>query len=163
TRLDDLGQVPSRGVRDVHERPERARREQRVADAPLDVRATGALVAEPPQERCLADTRLTADEHQAPARARPDRVQGVAEHGQLALALEQLAVALELGRHRDATGPVLSTVMPAPSMPRCEFTYRRDPSGENTGPVTSDPSCPANWRNGTAVQSTPDRTSCTSW
>ena len=42
--------------------------------------------------------------------------------------------------------------MPSPSNPRCELTYRRVPSGLNTGPVTSEPSWPANCRNGAAVR-----------
>jgi hypothetical protein len=40
-------------------------------------------------------------------------------------------------------GPCTSKVMPfaplATDGPRCELKFRRDPSGPNTGPVTSDP------------------------
>ena len=55
-----------RALGDLEERPERARRGQRVAASPEDARARRQLVAEAPNQRRLADTRLAAHEDQAP-------------------------------------------------------------------------------------------------
>jgi hypothetical protein len=55
------------------------------------VRVAGAVVAEPSQERGLAHACLPGDQYQAAARAAPHRIQALAEHRQLALALYEVA------------------------------------------------------------------------
>jgi hypothetical protein len=87
---DDGGQLAPDLVRDVHEGPERARGEQRVARAPQHPVAAGA-VAERPHERRLADPGLTADERQPSATLRAHRRQVAVECLELRGALQQPA------------------------------------------------------------------------
>ena len=55
--------APAR-LRDLDQRPERTRREQRVAGTPKDPSRAPALVAEAPQERRLPNPGFPRDEHE---------------------------------------------------------------------------------------------------
>ena len=77
-------------LRDVEQRSERPRREQRVTRSPEDSRRARLLVTKAPQERGLADTGLPADEHEATVPLLTHRPEPRAERRKLALALEQL-------------------------------------------------------------------------
>jgi hypothetical protein len=66
-------------LRDIHERPERARRKERIASAPKDSHRRTLLGAELLDERCFADTRLASEENQATTTFSEDDVQRVAQ------------------------------------------------------------------------------------
>jgi hypothetical protein len=85
--LHELLQLSAGALGDVDERPERAWSKQCIASPPQESR-TGAVVAEASQECGLADTDLSADEQDPPARAALDGFQAFAEHRELAGALE---------------------------------------------------------------------------
>jgi hypothetical protein len=88
TRHDRLDLTP-RPFGDTEKRPQRARREQRVAGTPEDPHRLAALVAEPPHEGRLADPGLAPDQQHLPTRAALDGLQAIDQHGQLGGALEQ--------------------------------------------------------------------------
>ena len=71
----DLLEFASDRVRDVHQRPERARRAQRRTRAPQHLPHVNLAAAEAPQQRRLPRTGLAADEDQSPRRARPDLIE----------------------------------------------------------------------------------------
>jgi hypothetical protein len=85
----DRLQLAAGPLGDLEKRPERTRREQRVAGAPQDPRRLAALLAEPPQEGRLADPCLTADQQHLPARAALDGLQAPDERRQLGGTFEQ--------------------------------------------------------------------------
>jgi hypothetical protein len=93
---DHGAELAAQFVRDVHERAERARGEERVARAPQDPARTRAF-AERPHQRRLADPGLAGDEHQPPAPVGADRSQLLVECRQRGGALEELHAA---GRRR---------------------------------------------------------------
>jgi hypothetical protein len=63
---DELIELAIRRVRDLEQGPERARRQQPVAGAPEDPRRTSTLVAETPQECCLASPGFTTNKTRRP-------------------------------------------------------------------------------------------------
>ena len=86
---EQLPELAAGVLGDVHQRAQRARREQRVAGAPEHARRRALLGCERAHERRLSDTRLAADE-QHPARvARAGGVQGAAQDPERICALEQ--------------------------------------------------------------------------
>jgi hypothetical protein len=87
--LDHRLELAAGRLGDAQERPERTRREQRVAGPPEDPPRLAAGFAEPPEERCLADPGLAADQQDPPARAALDGLQAIDQHRQLGGALEQ--------------------------------------------------------------------------
>jgi hypothetical protein len=93
-----VSQVAAGLLGDVDERPQRARREERVARAPKDPRGPAVLVDEAPCERGLAGAGLAGDEHEAAARAAAHAVEHPCERLELAGALEQVARLCELDR-----------------------------------------------------------------
>ena len=78
------------GLGDLEQRSQRARREERIADASQDPRLIVDLDAEPVDEGRLADPGLPGDE-QHPALAHPRLGKRLGQHLELALALEQTA------------------------------------------------------------------------
>jgi hypothetical protein len=88
TRHDRL-QLAAGRLGDLQERPERARREERVAGAPEDPPRLAAPLAEPPQEGRLADPGLAADQQHLPTRAALDGLQAPDERRQLGGTFEQ--------------------------------------------------------------------------
>jgi len=86
--LHELLQLSPGALGDVDEGPERTWSEQCITSAPQESRAAGAVVTEASQESGLADTGLSADEQDPPARAALDGFQVFAEHRELAGALE---------------------------------------------------------------------------
>ena len=86
--LHELLQLSAGALGDVGEGPEWTWSEQCIASPPQKSRAAGPVVAEASQERGLADTGLSADEQDPPARAALDGFQVFAEHRELAGALE---------------------------------------------------------------------------
>ncbi len=86
--LHELRQLSTGALGDVDERPERTWSEQCITSAPQESRAAGAVVTEASQESGLADTGLSADEQDPPARAALDGFQALPEHRELAGALE---------------------------------------------------------------------------
>jgi hypothetical protein len=89
TTLDDRLELATGSLGDGEQRPERIRREQRVAGAPEDPGRLAALLAEPPHEGRLADPRLAADQQDMPTRAALDGLQAIDEPRQLGATLEQ--------------------------------------------------------------------------
>ena len=89
--LDQLLELTAGDLSDVEQRPERTRREQRVAGARQDPRRPAVLLAKPSQQRCLPDSGLASHEHQPPLRATEDGGQGLIERRKMTGALEQLA------------------------------------------------------------------------
>ena len=66
--VDRVGDgIPAASRGDLEERPERRRRQQRVASAPADRGASAELVGEEPRQRGLADAGLAADEDEPAA------------------------------------------------------------------------------------------------
>ncbi len=70
--------------------PEGTRREQRVAVAPDDPRRLATLVAEPPYQRRLANSRLAAHKHDLPPPTAPHSLQTLAKRRKLISTLKQL-------------------------------------------------------------------------
>jgi hypothetical protein len=89
TTLNDRLQLAPGGLGNLDQRPERARREERVASAPEDPRRPAALLAEPPQEDRLADPGLAADQQHLPTRAALDCFQAIDERRKLGGTFEQ--------------------------------------------------------------------------
>jgi hypothetical protein len=99
--LDDRLELATGPLGDGEQRPERTRREQRVAGAPEDPRRPAALLAEPPHEGRLADPRLAADQQDMPPRAALDGLQAIDEPRQLGATLEQDTRRARAGTSRD--------------------------------------------------------------
>ncbi len=87
---NELIELATRRVRDLEQGAERARRQQSVAGAPEDPRRTSTLVAETPQECCLAGPGFTANEDETSV-TREGTAEDLLELRQLIGTLEQLA------------------------------------------------------------------------
>jgi hypothetical protein len=72
--LDELFELSAGLLRDVQERSERTRREERVACSPEDAHRVTLVVEERPHESGLADARLAPEEEQ-PSALRPRGVE----------------------------------------------------------------------------------------
>ena len=70
--FDLLAQLAFYDSSDVKQGPERPRREQRIARRPQHPHRPASLTTEPAHQRCLADARLTMDQHHQPGPALPD-------------------------------------------------------------------------------------------
>src|SRR5204863_9001135 len=64
-----LLELAARGLGEIEEGPERARRQQRLARSPQDSRGFSSSIAELLEERRLTDPGFATDQHQAPAPA----------------------------------------------------------------------------------------------
>src|SRR6266568_3730576 len=87
----ELTELTVSHLRDVEQRPERARREQRIARAPENSRRISKLVRKPAHQRRLADTGLAADERQSTRTLTLDRRQPRSKRRKRISTLEQLA------------------------------------------------------------------------
>ena len=101
--VERAGELAACELRDVEQRSERTRREERVAASPQDTGRAAGRFTEPPQQRRLPDARLAADEHEAPARTTPHRPQALLEHRELAAAFQQLARSVHGFRRRSVS------------------------------------------------------------
>jgi hypothetical protein len=92
---------------DVEQRPQRARREQRVTRAPQDGSRVRLLGAEPPKERRLADSCLASEQNQATATRVPHGAQPPRQRCEIVVSLEELRQALgcEQRRHTGTVRP----------------------------------------------------------
>ena len=68
--LKEIGKGSTGRLRDVDERSEGSRREERIARTKHEPAAAGGVFTEPPDERRLADAGLSADEHDSPRAGR---------------------------------------------------------------------------------------------
>ena len=87
--LGQLGQLAADLGRDVEQRPERPRREQRLT-APGEHRHRRVPLAEGAHQRGLPGARLPGQQHQLPSTTGPHLRQPRVEHRQLVLALQQI-------------------------------------------------------------------------
>ena len=65
----DFRELAAGELGDVEQRPQRTRREQRLAGTPEKPRPVAVLFAEPPQERGLSYSGLTGNQHEPAVRA----------------------------------------------------------------------------------------------
>ena len=75
---------------DIEQRPKRARREQRITFPPQNASRASLLVAETPQQRRLADARLTSHKREATLTLVADGGHPRAQSGEVALSLQKL-------------------------------------------------------------------------
>jgi hypothetical protein len=95
TALDELVKLTPRDLRDVQERPERARRDQRIARPPENASGLRPLIGKPAQEHGLANTRLAPDKKESPKRAGTHARKGIFKSGEALSPLEQVAFRIE--------------------------------------------------------------------
>jgi hypothetical protein len=108
-----VGELAARLPGDVVDRPQRTRREQRVAGAPQEARAAGARDAL--CQRGLADPGLAGDQHDA-AVAGPRLCQHLLKRPDGGITLQQLHRPTSVG-HRTGTWPLSGHYMRMPTVP----------------------------------------------
>jgi len=88
--FDLLAQLPFDRPSDVKQRPQRPRREQRIARRPQHPHRPASLATEPAHQRSFADPRLAMYQHHQPDATLSNLAKRSAQRPKLLLALEQL-------------------------------------------------------------------------